>query len=416
MARNAIAKIRYDNKRARLKRGESQRPNGTYMFRWTTKNGERRSIYAPTLDELRKQEEQIVVDRHDGLKETAADATINDLYKLWVELKRGIKDSTMKNYMYMYRTFVAGTFGKNRIVQIKKSDVKKFYNSLIDGKRMRVSTLENIHNVLRQIFQIAVDDSYIRSNPCENLLKEFKASRNFEHEKKYALTRPQQELFFDYLLKTPVYRHWYPIFFIMANTGMRVGEISGLRWSDVNFEDGMISVNHTLTYYNHMDDKGCYYTINTPKTSAGMRMIPMTEAVREAFLMEKRFQEEIEMSCTDIIDGYEGFVFITNGGHVQRQDNLNAAIERIVRDCNDAVLEEQDIDSNPVLLLNFSCHNLRHTFATRLCESGINLKVIQDVLGHADIQTTMNIYVDVTSDMKKQQMAVFEQFISASIT
>ena len=96
--------------------------------------------------------------------------------------------------------------------------------------------------------------------------------------------------------------------------------------------------------------------------------------------------------------------------------NLNAAIKRIVRDCNDAVLEEQDIDSNPVLLPNFSCHNLRHTFATRLCESGINLKVIQDVLGHADIQTTMNIYVDVTSDMKKQQMAVFEQFIGVSIT
>ncbi len=96
--------------------------------------------------------------------------------------------------------------------------------------------------------------------------------------------------------------------------------------------------------------------------------------------------------------------------------NLNAAIKRIVRDCSDAVLEEQDIDSNPVLLPNFSCHNLRHTFATRLCESGINLKVIQDVLGHADIQTTMNIYVDVTSDMKKQQMAVFEQFIGVSIT
>lgn len=414
MARAGSAKIRYDSRRARLRTGESQRPNGTYMYRWTTESGERRSVYAATLDDLRKQEEQLIVDRHDGLKETASDATINDVFKLWSEMKRGIKDSTMKNYMYMYRTFVADTFGKYRIVKVKKSDVKKFYNTLIDGKRMKMTTLENVHNVLRQVFQVAVDDDFVRSNPCEHLLKEFKASHNFEHQKRKALTRPQQELFFDFLLSTPKYRHWYPIFFVMANTGMRVGELTGLRWVDVDFDEGMISVNHTLTYYNHMDSRGCYYTINTPKTSAGVRMIPMTMAVIEALLMEKQFQEEIQISCVDTIDGYEGFLFTTNAGHVQRQDNLNAALKRIIRDCNDAVLEKHDISSNPVLLPNFSCHNLRHTFATRLCESGINLKVIQDVLGHADVQTTMNIYVDVTSELKKQQMVVFEQFIGAT--
>lgn len=111
----------------------------------------------------------------------------------------------------------------------------------------------------------------------------------------------------------------------------------------------------------------------------------------------------------------EHFIFITHEGHVQRQDNLNAAIKRIIRDCNEDIIGEQGLDNDPVLLPNFSCHNLRHTFATRLCESGINIKVIQDVLGHADVQTTMNIYVDVTKDLKKQQMAAYEQFMAASI-
>lgn len=143
----------------------------------------------------------------------------------------------------------------------------------------------------------------------------------------------------------------------------------------------------------------------------------MTEAVRQAFLMEKKYQEEIELTSLDTIDGYEHFIFITHTheGHVQRQDNLNAAIKRIIRDCNEDIIGEQGLDNDPVLLPNFSCHNLRHTFATRLCESGINIKVIQDVLGHADVQTTMNIYVDVTKDLKKQQMAAYEQFMAASI-
>ena len=86
-------------------------------------------------------------------------------------------------------------------------------------------------------------------------------------------------------------------------------------------------------------------------------------------------------------------------------------MRRIIRDCNDEVLEKYGIDSDPVLLPQFSCHILRHTFATRLCESGVNIKVIQDVLGHADIQTTMNIYIDVTKDLKKKEIAAFGLYI-----
>lgn len=110
---------------------------------------------------------------------------------------------------------------------------------------------------------------------------------------------------------------------------------------------------------------------------------------------------------------YDDFIFINRDGHVQNQGNPNKAIKRAIRDCNDEVLEKVGIESAPVLLPDFSCHNLRHTFATRLCESGINLKVIQDVLGHADVKTTMNIYVDVTKEMKKKEIASFGSFMAS---
>lgn len=86
------------------------------------------------------------------------------------------------------------------------------------------------------------------------------------------------------------------------------------------------------------------------------------------------------------------------------------ALRRIIRDCNDEVLEKGK--ANAVLLPKFSCHTLRHTFTTRLCESGINVKVIQSVLGHADISTTLDIYADVTKDLKKAEMQTFEDFMN----
>ena len=193
----------------------------------------------------------------------------------------------------------------------------------------------------------------------------------------------------------------------MLNTGMRVGEITGLRWRDVDFDTGLISVNHTLVYYNHRDDLGAYFSINTPKTDAGKRTIPMIEGVREAFEMERQFQEKNGVKSTARIDGYEDFIFVNRDGYVVHQGNLNKAIKRIARDCNDKILLEQGFEFNPVLLPNFSCHILRHTFATRLCEAGVNLKVIQDILGHVDVSTTMNIYVDAMNELKMKEMAAY---------
>ena len=404
--------VRFDNNRIRLQTGETQRDNGTYIYRWTGNDGKRHAIYAPTLDELRSKEEQIVVDQHDGIKADVNKLTVNDMFDLWRQLKRGIKDSTFQNYIYMYETFVQPNFGKKRLTKVKKSDIRSFYNQLSDDKYLKISTIDNIHNVLHQVFQVAVDDDLIRHNPTDNMLRELKQVHGSDSEKKDALSISQEKIFLNYLLKSPRYQHWYPIFYIMANTGMRVGEITGLRWCDVDMEEGTISINHTLVYYNHRDENGCYYSINTPKTKAGEREIPMTEGVKEAFLMEKQFQADNGITCKAEIDGYGDFIFINRFGQVQHQGTLNKALARIMRDCNGDILEAAEGDDNPVLLPHFTCHILRHTFATRLAESGVNIKFCQSMLGHADITTTLNIYVSVTDDLKKQEIRAFSQYMT----
>ena len=197
-------------------------------------------------------------------------------------------------------------------------------------------------------------------------------------------------------LADPRYHQWYPILYIMANTGLRVGELTGLRWCDVNFIKEEISINHNLIYYNHRDDRGCYFSITKPKTDAGIRTVPMTKSVVKAFRMYKQYLDDAGIKCLDHIDGYDDFIFVGRFGHVHNQATINSAIHRIVKNINLDILDKEDVDSEPLLIPDFTCHILRHTFATRLCERGVNIKVIQALMGHEDFQTTMNIYVNVT--------------------
>lgn len=401
---------RKDNKNRVLKEGESQRKDGTYDFRWRTADGKRHSVYAKTLDELREKEAAIQRDKSDGIRTDASNTTVNDIFDMWVRLKKGLKDNTFQNYQYMYNQFVYPDFGKTKVVKLKRSDIRRFYNMLADERGLMIATIDNVHTVLHQVLDLAVEDNYLRNNPSDHALKELKSSHGFDTEKKKALTVEEQRIFENFLEKSRKYHHWKPIFTIMLGTGMRVGEITGLRWEDVDLEKKQISVNHTLVYYNHAKN-GCYFNVNTPKTKAGCRIIPMIDSVRNAFLEEKRFQNELELTCQVKIDGYTDFVFINRFGNVQNQGTLNKALRRIIRDCNQEILDEAGDRRNVVLLPRFSCHILRHTFATRLCEANVNMKVIQDVLGHADIGTTMNVYADATREMKVREIRSFEEYL-----
>ena len=388
-----------------LQRGETQRANGTFAYQWKDDSGKRHIIYGKTLPELCAKEQEVQDDIRDNIRPEARNATVNDMYERWKDLKRGLKDNTFQNYQFLYRMYVAPKFGRSKICELVKSDVKRFYNTLVDQRGLAISTVDGVHTVLHQVFDMAVDDFYIRRNPADNVLKELKSAHAFGVEKRKALTQAEENLFLDYLRNTPQYRHWYPIFAVMLGTGMRVGEVAGLRWCDVDLEEGIIDVNHTLVYYKH-EVNGCYCNIHSPKTKAGIRKIPMLGNVKEAFLEERKNQMAAGIRCTASVDGYTDFIFVNRFGNPQHQGTLNKAIRRISRDCNDEVLSSKK--RNPVLLPPFSCHILRHTFTTRMCEMGVNIKVIQDVLGHADVSTTLNIYTDATKKLKKSEFALLD--------
>ena len=163
-------------------------------------------------------------------------------------------------------------------------------------------------------------------------------------------------------------------------------------------------------YYRHAVD-GCYCNIHTPKTRNGIRQVPMLTFVRDALLEEQRRQLNNQLRCVTSIDGYTDFIFINRFGGVQHQGTLNKALRRIIRDCNYEVLDKNQTD-NPITLPRFSNHSLRHTFTTRMCEAGVNIKAMQDILGHADAETTMDIYAEATDDLKRSEMINFEEYFN----
>ena len=407
-----MAGRRKDSKNRVLRTGESERKSGGYQYRWTTPDNKRQYIYAKTLKELREKEAQIQKDLADGICTDYQKTTINDFYKIWFELKKGCKKTTILQYEYIYDHYVRPDFGNHKIADVRKSDVRRFYNRLIDECQLKTATVDSIHVVLRQVFNMAQEDNVIRVNPCDGALKDIKKIHDSSKKRK-ALTLGQQKLFLEFLKSSKTYSRWYPIFVVMLGTGLRVGEITGLRWDDIDFEKNVINVTHTIIYVNKKNYiKNCHFVVNTPKTKSGYRTIPILPSVKEALLEEKNNQELAGIKCKMSIDGYTNFVFLNDRGNVYRTETLDRAIKRIVRDCNQEVIKKsKSKNEKPVLLPQFSCHILRHTFTTRLCESDVNVKIMQEVLGHANIQTTLDIYADITEEFKHHTFGKLDDFI-----
>ena len=166
----------------------------------------------------------------------------------------------------------------------------------------------------------------------------------------------------------------------------------------------IININHTLIY-RLQDDGRVEYHITTPKTEAGIREIPMMDEVYDALVQLKNWQVLVG-DAHDEIDGYSGFILTNRFGNVCNPHTINRVIERMYKGYNKQETEQARAEGRqPMLIRHFSVHNLRHTFCTRFCENETNLKVIQDIMGHADITTTMNIYAEATKEKKQQAMA-----------
>lgn len=406
-----MAKSRKDSRGYVLRNGESQRKDGRYVFSYTDSEKKRRSIYAKSLAELRTKERKIIRDIEDGLDPHLPERmSLNDLYDKFMGQKYDLKESTRVNYLYTYNHFVRDGFGKRKIATIKYTDIKKFYYSLILDKQVKASSVESVHTQLHPAFQMAVRDGILRTNPTDGVMTEIKKSHIWDKSKRRALTVPQQKAFMNHAMENVVFRGWVPILTVLLGTGMRIGECLGLCWSDVDFGKRIIEVNKTLVYRPDEKGKSSFY-VSTPKTEAGIRTIPILDEVYKALLTEYEMQSCIGFN-TDTISGYSGFLFTTSSGNVVNPTCVNRAIDRIIKSYNkEETAKAKKERREAVLLPHFSAHHLRHTFCTRLCEEESNLKVIQSIMGHSDISTTMDIYAEATDEKKKEIVAKLENKI-----
>ncbi len=399
-----MAEYRKDPKGRVLRKGENYRTKDhRYEYKYTDPLGKRKSIYANDLAELRKKEDDLKRDQLDGLKTYAeGNSTINQAYDRYIKLKKNIRSTTRANYDYLFDKYVRETFGKKKLSSIVTSDIKMFYNHLMEEVGLQVATIDSIHGILHPLFDMAVQDDVIRRNPTDGVMKEYKKAN--KPKKRLALTRPQQKAFLEYVKDHKVYRKWHAVFVFMLGTGVRAGELSAITWDDCDFEARVIHIRHNLVYDSLRKEQGKEgnYSVNNPKTSAGIRSIPMLDAVYDA-LMEIREDQKANGFNKTIIDGYSGFVFKNKDGNCLIDQNINKVIARIVDDYNNMEeIESAKQKREPVLLPAFSCHILRHTFCCRLCEVEKNLKIIQSVMGHENIETSLNIYAEATDDMKKE--------------
>ena len=377
---------RKDSKNRVLRQGEYAKANGGYEYRWTDKNGQRHSKYRKNLSELRELEDQIHLDILEGVATEGNNFTLDDIFTKWIQVKRGLKEVTKNKYIHDYHKYIQPTLGGRRIDSVKTSDIRAFYNDLHEVRKFTVGTIGTIHRILHQVLEFAADDDLIRKNPAKKALKEFTSAANDEPVNRKAMTIEEQDLFEDFLENSQMYNRWQPLFTVMLWTGLRAGEVTALRWDDVD-------------------------------SAASTRTIPMLPKVRAALLREQKIQKLMGEKCTETIDGYTNFIFITRNGGPKHVWGINAALNNIVKACNTEVLAkwEKEWDGNgdlPVTLPNLTCHWLRHTFATRCCEARMDPKAIQGILGHADYETTMDIYVESTEQMKKAEVIYLEQYFS----
>lgn len=372
-----------------------------YEYQYTDATGKTCHLYGKTLNELRrKKEDALGVMRTCASTYLTGNISLNEAFEYYMAGKKSLKDNTRDSYYYDYNHYVAPKFGKRLVTEYKYTDIVFFYKGLID-KKYSVSTLDNIQNLLYPTFEMLYKDGVIRMNPADKALKNLKRDNGMTDGIRRALTVEQEGAFLNYVRANPECEKWRDLMIIMFGTGMRVSEVLGLQWENIDFVDRTITVNHAAV--KHSKEKGNPYHISETKTKSGERIIPMVDEVYDAFDRIYRKQER-EGWPKIVIDGLDDFIFINNEGRLLNYQNINVAIEKMRKKCN-AWLLENNKNGKPFIVPHFTNHVIRHTFCSRLCEVETNIKVIQDIMGHVDIRTTMEKYAEVSVGRKKKTIA-----------
>ena len=391
-----MSEKRRDSKNRVLRTGESQRKDGRYLYKYVDADGKPQSVYSWKLiatDKvpagkrdciaLRDKEREIQKSLADGISTAGRKMTVCGLYDKYTALKGNVKRSTRESRQFVAGVLHADTLGARDIGSVKPSDAQEWAVRMKE-KGYSYRLINNIKRSLKASFAIAVSDGWVRKNPFDFTLN---AVISNDTQARQALTEEQEQAFLQFLQSSPVYRRYYDEILILLKTGLRISEFCGLTVDDINFADGIINIDHQLLWETN---KGFY--IDTPKSKSSIRKVPMSEEARKAFERVIAWRGE---PAPHTVDGYSGFLFVSDSGKPYLADHYQTMLRRAVQRYNKTHAEQ---------LPKISPHVLRHTFCTRLASKNMNPKSLQYIMGHADINITLNLYSHVSLDAVKAEV------------
>jgi integrase len=339
----------------------------------------RKCVYGDTESEVIKEITKLQAQVYDEVYSEPSKMPLKQWLRLWLDTYKvnNLKEQTIELYNIIIDTIITPRIGDKKLKEIKHIHIQDFINKLYNfGDGYSTSTIQKVKNILTPAFKIAIKNKLINDNPCEGL-----QMPKFKQKQVKAFTREEQKDF-----EKEAEKHIFHELFIFAlDTGCRCGEMLALNWNDIDFKKCEVTISKTvITVKDKKTKKQIVKSQDTPKTQKSNRIIPLTN--RCLTLLKELKKERLQKGFND-----NNIVFCSKTGTYIYPKNLRRAMNIICKRIN---INESGI------------HILRHSFATRLFEENVPIKVISNLLGHTKIETTLNIYTHLTQDNKADAINV----------
>lgn len=380
-----------DLKGKELGQGIIQKKNGRYEARYVDRFGKRVSISGRDLKDVKKRYNEAIYE-NDKQINVKDNITLDEWYKKWMNVYKFdiIRENTKRHYNNVYYKHISPSLGNFQLGSITQYQIKKLIKEL-KSSGYQYETCNKVKILLVDIFNKAMINEYVRNNPAKGISLKRDEEKNVR-----VLSQDEQTVFFDCCKGT-----FYDNLFVTAvSTGMRIGELAALRWTDVDWDSRVIHITRTLVYQKYESDSQKEYHFEKPKTRTSLRDIPINRQCEIA--LKKQFVQKSVVAAKQPItkkidDKYADLLFTSKFNTPLNSQIVCQAINKIIEEVN---LTKDYLDE----IEPFSAHCFRHTFATRCFEAGIAPKTVQAYLGHASLQMTMDLYTSVMPKQMETEM------------